>query len=153
MMKRLLLSLFILITVFALSGCQAQAATTPAPSMKVVTPWVLPAAKGKNTIVAMTLQNNASKTDTLVKAESNVTTRIHFIVPNTVDQSSQTMEVDRLSIPANGQIDFRQTGTMLLMMGVSKDVQVGDQISLTLTFENSEPVTVIVNAVSPTIPQ
>jgi copper(I)-binding protein len=50
--------------------------------------------------------------------------------------------VDRVEIPAGGTVELKPGGYHIMLIGLTRELQVGEQIEITLTFEKAGEVTV-----------
>ncbi len=51
-------------------------------------------------------------------------------------------KIDRIPIPANGQVELKSGGLHLMLIGLTKPLKAGDKVSFTLQFSNSVEKTV-----------
>ena len=66
------------------------------------------------------------------------------------DQGRAVMSpVDRLEVPARSSLVFEPGGLHVMLNGISRDLDVGDTVDLTLEFEDHDPVHVVVPVVDP----
>ncbi|MER2598794.1 MAG: copper chaperone PCu(A)C [Caldilineales bacterium] len=94
---------------------------------------------GANSAVYMMLKNGTDKADRLVSATADVamTIEIHeTVMQGDVMQMQQV--AGGLEIPAKGQVELKPGGYHVMLIGLTKDLNVGDKFPLTLTFANGE---------------
>jgi copper(I)-binding protein len=117
--------------------------------MAVDTPWVramsaAPAGDTPATSAAfMVIQNNTDAEDRLVRAECDAaeTVEIH---ESTLENDVMKMRplTDGAPIPAGSSIELKPGGVHVMLIGLRRDLNPGDTVSITLHFANSDPVTV-----------
>jgi len=116
----------------------------------------------------MVIENTGAEADALVGAASDVAASVE--VHETVDMSSSMpaesmgtdgmespaasmdmgsggsmlgmQRVDRVEIPAGGTVELKPGGYHIMLIGLTRELQVGEQIEITLTFEKAGEVTV-----------
>jgi copper(I)-binding protein len=50
--------------------------------------------------------------------------------------------IDKLSVPAGGVVELKPGGYHVMLLGLKRDLNPGDSVPVTLTFQKSAPVTV-----------
>ena len=124
-------------------------------SIKVTNPW----ARASSAMAAagaayMTIQNTGSATDALVGASSPAarTVEVHETVAmgspapsasgGTAGGMMGMQPVARLEIPAGGSVELKPGGYHIMLIDLTKDLNAGATIEITLTFEKAGKVTV-----------
>jgi copper(I)-binding protein len=100
--------------------------------------------------VHMQVTNGTAKDDRLLAVTSPVarTGSIHRSV--TDDQGRATMEPqDGVTIPARSTVTFEPGGLHVMLTGLRVDLEVGDEVTLDLTFERAGPKKVLAEVVEP----
>jgi len=61
------------------------------------------------------------------------------------DQSAmmQMRPVDKIEIPADGQVELKPGGYHIMLIDLQRELQVGDTVEVTLTFERGDPITTL----------
>ncbi len=104
----------------------------------------------------MVIENTGSAADALIDASSDVATAVE--VHETVDMSSAMpgasdggmgsspmmgmQKIDRLEIPAGGKVELKPGSYHVMLIGLTRELQVGETIEITLTFEKAGDVKV-----------
>jgi copper(I)-binding protein len=141
-----------------LVACQPQA---PAgPKIQIENVWSRPAAAmekaepgeatqggmagmGNTGVVYLTLMNDGREADRLISAESDVA--------ETVELHQTKMEGDVMKmqpipegveVPAGGRVEFKPGSYHIMLIGLKRDLKVGDRFTMTLEFEKSGALTV-----------
>jgi copper(I)-binding protein len=101
-----------------------------------------------NTAVYMDIKNNSSAHDILTKATTDVTDKVE--IHKTVHENgvSKMLSVDKLSIPANAEINLVPGGIHIMLFKVKYPLKPGNKINLTLEFEKSGTLTIEVPVIS-----
>lgn len=146
-MKRLLL--LVVLGILVLSACATQAPAAKVGSIEILNPWVRPAGADENTGAFMVIKNTGDQADKLVKAEfsGGMMTEIHET--KMVDNVMKMAPVDGVDIPAKGQAELKPGSFHVMVMGLMKEIKVGDKVEITLTFEKAGTVTVAAEVRNP----
>jgi copper(I)-binding protein len=92
----------------------------------------------------MVIQNHGSAPDRLLKVQSSAAIMNEVHETRMVGDVMTMSPVTSLEVPANGQVELKSGGYHVMMMKMMQTVQVGDPVSLTLTFEKAGDITVTV---------
>ena len=91
----------------------------------------------------MTLVNEGREDDRLVAAQTDVAATVE-IHQTTMDGDVMRMQqVAAIEIPAGGQVELEPGDYHIMLIGLHRDLAVGDRFSVTLTFEKSGTLTVL----------
>lgn len=89
----------------------------------------------------LALRNSGERAMTLVGASSP---DYHMVmIHKTVEQGgmSQMIDVDKIEVPAGGEVSFSPGGYHLMLMNPTRDIAVGSKIPVTLKFSDGKEVT------------
>lgn len=100
--------------------------------------------------VRMVVANDTDVDDTLISVQSPVakTTTIHRTETDDAGRSTMVEQED-LAVPAGSEVTFAPGGLHVMLTGITDDLQVGDEIALTLTFEHAGAVKATAEVVEP----
>src|SRR5574341_309851 len=107
-------------------------------------PWVRPAlTPGGNAAGYMVIRNGGPGDDALleVRADFAVSAELHQTMQMEGDMASM-QPVDRLEIPAGGQVALEPGGYHIMLIGVDESIEPGATVTLTLVFEQAGEVQV-----------
>ena len=139
MKTRLIVTMLVL--VFLVSACGAKPAATVG-SIQISAPWALTAKSGESTAAFMVIKNTSSQADRLVKAEFSPAMMVQPMNVGPDANGKMAMYgVDAIEVPAKGQVELKSGSFHIMLMKLTKDLNVGDKFSITLTFEKSGAVT------------
>ncbi len=130
----------LVLALVVVAGCSAAA-----PKLSVSGAWVrsVPVA-GEPTAAYLVISNGSGQPDALLSASSPdaVTVQLH---ETTTDSSGMTgmQHVDRLAIPAEGEVTLQPGGHHLMIMGLSRALTAGGTLELDLVFEKAGEVVVM----------
>jgi copper(I)-binding protein len=127
-----------LVAVFLLGACATGEGVEPHEA------WVRSAKQGEITAVYMILHNHTDVDDALIGVSTDVaeSAELHLSEVNN-DVMTMTPQ-ERIEIPAGGEAVFESGGYHIMLIDLKQDLNIGDEITITLNFENYPDVTVTV---------
>ncbi|MEE2728237.1 MAG: copper chaperone PCu(A)C [Candidatus Latescibacterota bacterium] len=90
----------------------------------------------------MTIVNNSDAAMVLVGAQSPVVERVEIHTMTHEDGTMRMRQVERVPLPAGGQVVLESGGLHLMLMGLSNPPRAGDSVDLTLRFADGSARTV-----------
>ena len=119
-------------TLLMTTSAYAEAINADAPSVREVPPG------SPATAAFMTLHNASDAPVRLVEAGNDLTphTELHNHV--VIEGVMQMRQVEHIEVPANGNVALAPGGLHLMLIGLESTVREGDEVALTLTFDNGE---------------
>jgi copper(I)-binding protein len=152
-MDRLRVAVLILLGAFLLSACgaagspkievtdawvrAASMSTGAAPALALDQPVALRTMGGAVTAGYMTINNSGGSSDYLIAAQSDAVGAIELHLSQMKDGVMQMVPQEKIEVPANGQVKLEPAGYHLMMIGLKRDLVVGDKVKLSLTFEKA----------------
>lgn len=110
------------------------------PSIEILDAWVRPATKGGNTALFMKVVNTSNTPDELISAHSDVSTHVEFHTHEDDNGVMRMKKIGCMPIPPHGNIDLKQGGEHVMLMNISRPLEEGHFINVTLNFKNSPAV-------------
>lgn len=151
-MSKLPVVLITLLTILtlAVAQCGSPAAPQPAasgePQIKIVDSFAR--ASQPNGAIYLTFMNEGGAADTLVSAQTDAAEAAELHETTVDDKGVAKMTpMETLDLPAGQPVKLEPGGKHLMLIGMEEGVAVGDKISLTLTFEKSDPQTIEVEVI------
>ncbi|MCO6414682.1 copper chaperone PCu(A)C [Siccirubricoccus sp. KC 17139] len=137
-MQRRLILAAALLAVARLPGARAQ----QAGGITISAPWSRAAGRGGTGAGFLTIANAGSAPDRLVSASSPLAraTEIHTHVRE--GDVMRMRAVPAIEIPAGGSVTLQPGGFHLMLIGLSRAVEAGESLPVTLVFERAGPVQV-----------
>ncbi len=105
--------------------------------------WSRPGVQGKMGAVFMTLKNEGGEDDRLLSAQTDVADVVEIhetIIEGDVAKMQQV--TGGIEISAGGEVELKPGGYHVMLIGLSRDLAVGDRFAVTLSFEKSDDLTV-----------
>lgn len=150
------------LVVVGLVGCAPPA--SPGPQIAVENPWARPtigltvgggamppmpgmpamAADQLDSAAYLVVVNRGNQPDSLIRASSDAAGQIEFHETQMQGDIAQMAPISHVDVPANGRVQFSPGGYHLMLENLNRDLRVGDTITLTLQFEKSGAITVVV---------
>jgi copper(I)-binding protein len=93
----------------------------------------------------MLLTNGTAQDDQLLSASSDIAEAVE-IHESKVDANGvmQMTPQEFVAIPKGKSVEFKPGGLHIMFIGLKKDLNVGDEITVTLHFKNNEDITLTV---------
>jgi copper(I)-binding protein len=150
-MSKLTASLFIVLISISLIAAQCGGApaapatgeqsTTPAGSVvKVMDPFARAAMP--NGAVYMQLMNEGDTDDQLTSAASDVAEAVEIHETKMENDVMKMSPIEAVTVSAGGSATLEPGGKHVMLIGLKKELAVGDTFELTLNFKNSDPKTI-----------
>lgn len=97
---------------------------------------------GVNSAVYMTIRNPGAQADRLIKAESDAATvvELHNVANNNGVMSM--FPVEAVEVPARGEAVLKPGSYHVMLIGLTRDLTVGDTVTVTLTFAQAGATTI-----------
>jgi copper(I)-binding protein len=94
-------------------------------------------------VVYLTLKNDGSVDERLISASSDVAMTAELHTVNMVDGVMQMRQaVDGIELPAGETVRFEPGGLHIMLIGLTRALEPGDEFSVSLTFEHAAELTV-----------
>ncbi|HMM41227.1 MAG TPA: copper chaperone PCu(A)C [Thermomicrobiales bacterium] len=94
-------------------------------------------AGGTNSAVFMVIENNSDTEQRLISAASDVATVVEIHETTMVDGTMRMRPVEGgIVVPAQGAVELKPRGLHVMLIGLNQELNEGDTIALTLTFES-----------------
>jgi periplasmic copper chaperone A len=130
--------LIILITagILVLSACGATG-----DGITIRGQWARPGSQGGNGAVYFTIRNNSATADELIDASSDVAEAVEIHESKMEGDVMQMNRLMSLALDAKTEMEFKPGGLHIMLIGLRRDLKVGDEIQVTLHFRDSEDIT------------
>ncbi len=137
------------------AACAAPAA--PGPRIQIQNAWARPGAMGmghghgmshggeSTSAVYFVVVNEGDQPDALIGVASDVAEKVELHETKMEGDVAKMQPVPRVEIPARGKVEFRPRGLHVMLIGLKRDLQVGDTFTITLRFERSGEIQVPVS--------
>jgi copper(I)-binding protein len=99
-------------------------------------------AMGGTGAVFMTLVNEGREPDRLVAAQADVAETVEIHQTTMEGDVMRMQPVSFIEVPARGEVELKPGGYHVMLIGLRRDLAVGDRFPVTLTFEKSPALTV-----------
>ncbi|RPJ25748.1 MAG: copper chaperone PCu(A)C [Chloroflexi bacterium] len=135
-MKRILI--LVLAMVFLLGAC------APANGMEIQEAWVRPAAQGENGAIYFVIRNQARQADELTGVSSEIAEAVEMHESVMNGDVMQMHQLESVPLPPYSEITFKPGGLHIMLIGLKKNLKIGDEIEVTLHFKNFEEINILV---------
>ena len=107
--------------------------------------WARSGMMGGNSAAYMMLHNHGDEADAVVSASSDIADAVELHLSQmSADGVMQMIQQEKLDLPAGGELELKPGSYHVMLIGLKKDLKAGDEITLTLHFQNSEDVTLTI---------
>jgi periplasmic copper chaperone A len=128
----------------ALAAVPAFTSAETTPPLVVKNPWIRKPPPGLETVaVYFTLKNVWTRTVFIVGVSSPLATGAMIHETSLVEGQSRMRMRDRVPVPAGGEVAFAPEGLHVMLTGLSKPVEVGDKVPLTLELDHGGSVDIV----------
>ena len=100
----------------------------------------------KNSAAFMVIKNSSNEVRHVVRAESNIAKIVEMHTHIKDNGMMRMRQVDKITIPANGETTLKPGGLHVMLMGLHKDLNDGDDVSVTLVLDNGKSIAVDLKA-------
>jgi copper(I)-binding protein len=97
----------------------------------------------------MVIKNGGRVEDRLLRAEGDIADAIELHRSQMVDGVMRMEPQEEIVIPANGKVDLKPGDYHVMLIGLKRDLNVGDKFSLKLVFESAGEVVIDVEVNEP----
>jgi copper(I)-binding protein len=105
--------------------------------------WARSAASGQNGAVYFVIENQTGQDDTLMDVRGDTAEAVEVHLSQMDDKDVMTMErQESVSIPAKSSVEFKPGGLHVMLIGLKKDLQMGDTFDITLVFQNAGEINI-----------
>ncbi len=140
MKRKAFLKAFLLyiIAILMLTSC----APKTEGSLEILSSWARTGIQGGNSAIYFTVQNNSGANDFLVSAACDAAKAVELHISKMDDSGTMMMQpVKEVELPAGQSVEFKPGGLHVMLIELQNELKEGDEISVTLNFKNSTPVT------------
>ena len=113
--------------------------------------WMSPAAQGENSVVYFVMHNHASEPDELSSVTSDAAQTVEL--EESTNNSETMKKLAFLPVEAFAEIEFAPDAYHILLIGLTHELKVGDEIEITLHFKNNEDITLKVPVENRSLPE
>ncbi|MCS7011768.1 MAG: copper chaperone PCu(A)C [Anaerolineales bacterium] len=138
-MKKLL----VLILLLYLTAC-----SRPAVNLSIEEAWARPGMAGGNSAVYFVIEN-LGMPDNLLAASSDVAKAVELHETVMEGDQMKMKHLHQVPIPAGEKTHFQPGGLHVMLIGLQRDLKVGDTFELTLTFQQAGDQTITVTVQQP----
>lgn len=131
--KKIVLGMILFVALTACASGQSDQATIVIEDV-----WIRSSPMGARTGAAyMQIKNETSVVDELVAVRTDVATTVEFHETKEIEGKMEMSHVESIEVPANGQIALKPGHSHLMLIGLTRQLAVGEEVSLTLIFKNA----------------
>lgn len=95
-----------------------------------------------NGAVYATIRNEGPSDDALVSVTSSVAEKVELHEVRNEAGVMAMRPIDKLAVPAGGVVEMKPGGYHIMLLGLKRELNPGDSVPVTLTFQKAAPVSV-----------
>lgn len=137
-MNRMLV--FLVTIASLLGGCTAP----EGESLQVRDAWARPAPQGGNGAVYFVVENHTSETQEIIGVEADIADAAEVHESQMSGDVMEMHQVNSVMVEPGSTVIFEPGGLHVMLIGLNRDLQTGDQIEVTLHFANDEAIQLVV---------
>ena len=103
-----------------------------------------PAQQGENGAVYFVIHNHSSQADELIGVTSDVATAVEMHESQMSGDVMRMHPIQSVPLEPDEEVTFEPGGFHVMLVGLKKELKLGDQIEITLDFANFEEIRVVV---------
>ncbi len=111
--------------------------TMAADSGEMPTEQAMSSMIGTTGAAFMTIKNSGKQADKLVAVASDVADAVEIHLSEMKDDVMTMRQVDGVDVPAGGEAVLQPGSYHIMLIGLKRELAVGEKVSLTLTFEKA----------------
>ncbi|MGE0229749.1 MAG: copper chaperone PCu(A)C [Dehalococcoidia bacterium] len=123
-------------------GDEDEAASDEDAGIQIVNPFV-PEPPADLGAAYMVIENHGDSADRLVSAVSDVAGTVELHQTKMENGAMKMSRVEGMEIPAHGEFKLERGGYHVMLIDLTRELKQGDEVSLTLTFEQAGEVKVV----------
>ncbi len=97
---------------------------------------------GAMSAIYMTIRNPGDQADRLIKAESDAAKVVELHNVAEKNGAMAMFPVEAVAVPAQGEAVLKPGSFHIMLIDLTRDLNIGDTVTVTLTFEQAGPLTV-----------
>jgi copper(I)-binding protein len=103
--------------------------------------WVRLAPPGNDVTAAyMLIENNSATDDVLLSVEASVAAVAELHESREVNGVVQMTHLGQIDVPAGARIELQPGGMHIMLIGLTRSLEQGDEVAITLNFANAGPI-------------
>jgi copper(I)-binding protein len=126
---------------FLVSGCAAPAKE----GFEVREAWARPAAQGGNGAIYFVIENHSSETQEMIGVDSDIAEAVEMHESRMSGDVMEMHQLESISLEPGAEVTFEPGGLHIMLIGLKQDLNVGDELGITLQFANYPDIQVSVH--------
>lgn len=107
--------------------------------------WARAGMSGGNSAAYMILHNHGAEADALIGVSTDAAEAAEMHLSQMkADGTMEMIQQEKIDLPADGEVELKPGSYHVMLIGLKKDLVVGSEITLTLTFEKAGDITLTV---------
>jgi copper(I)-binding protein len=119
-----------LILIVLVAACSSQA-------LSISDVWARPGTVDNNSAVYFVIDNPTATEDVLLSASSTVAKAVELHESMMDGDVMKMVPQENVPVPTGGEVQFKQGGLHVMLIGLTQDLNPGDHFTVNLKFENA----------------
>lgn len=117
--------------------------------MQIKNAWARPGGIGSNSAVYFIIENPTGQNDLLLSASTDIARFVELHMSAHDEHGTAKMMLqESVDIPSSNTVEFKPGGLHVMLIDLKDDLKIGDQFTLTLSFDQNGSIVVDVNVES-----
>ncbi|MCX6056911.1 MAG: copper chaperone PCu(A)C [Chloroflexi bacterium] len=130
-----------LVLVFLLSACGTSAPMASKGAIEITASFANAVGVGENSAAFMSIKNNGSEADTLLKASCDAAMMVTIMDSKMEGDVMSMSDVSGIEMPAGSTVELKSGGYHIMLMDLKQELKAGSTISITLEFAKAGKIT------------
>ena len=113
--------------------------------MEVRNAWARPTAIGDNGAVYLVIENGTAQEDRLLSAQTDIATAVEMHLSQMEGDHMSMHRQEQVTVPAGETVAFSPGGLHIMLVGLQRDLKVGETFDVKLQFEHAGEKTITVS--------
>lgn len=144
-MKKILILAVMMMFILAACGGGAMGGEEHGDGVEAHDYWARAGMMGGNSAAYMMLHNHGDTDDAVIGASSDVADAVEIHLSMMGDDGTmQMIQQEKFDLPAGAELELKPGSYHVMLIGLKQELKAGDEITVTLHFQNSEDLTLTI---------
>ena len=135
-------SLLLLVSWLFLAACQSSRNTSG--DLEVKDAWSRPASTGDNGAVYLVIENGTAQEDQVLSVQTDIATAVELHLSQMEGDHMSMHRQEQVTVPAGETLAFSPGGLHIMLVGLQRDLKLGETFDMKLQFEHAGEKTISV---------
>jgi len=131
-----------IVILVVLTGSLLLSSCTAKEGIEIRNAWMRQTAQGENGAVYFVLHNYSAVEDELIGVSAEIAQAVEIHESTMTNDVMQMRMLSSVPLEASAEVEFSPGGLHIMLVGLKREINIGDSIKITLHFKNNEDSTV-----------